>query len=73
MCLPTALVLATPIYFYTMSAQLKAVLDNDPQMTRAVASAILALLKAQEAERQMYDIKPSSEPGIMRRGMNRQN
>ena len=55
------------------SRQLKAVLDNDPQMTRAVASAILALLKAQEAERQMYDIKPSSEPGIMRRGMNRQN
>ena len=52
--------------------QLKAVIDNDPQMTRAVASAILALLKAQEAERLMYDIKPGTEADIMRGGMNRQ-
>ncbi|MCL5521457.1 transposase [Citrobacter cronae] len=52
--------------------QLKAVVDNDPQMTRAVASAILALLKAQEAERLMYDIKPGTEADIMRGGMNRQ-
>ena len=52
--------------------QLKAVIDNDPQMTRAVASAILALLKAQEAERLMYDIRPATEAGIMRGGMNRQ-
>ena len=51
--------------------QLKAVVDNDPQMTRAVASAILALLKAQEAERLMYDIKPGTEADIMRSGMNR--
>jgi transposase-like protein len=43
-----------------------------PQMTRAVASAILALLKAQEAERLMYDIKPGTEADIMRGGMNRQ-
>ena len=52
--------------------QLKAVVDNDPQMTRAVASAIPALLKAQEAERLMYDIKPGTEADIMRGGMNRQ-
>ncbi|EMK7708357.1 transposase [Yersinia enterocolitica] len=51
--------------------QLKAVVDSDPAMTRAVASAILALLKAQEAERLMYDIKPGTEPDIMRSGMNR--
>lgn len=50
--------------------QLKAVLDNDPQMTRAVASAMLAVLKAQDAERMMYDIKPGTESTIMERGAN---
>ncbi|ELS0628845.1 transposase [Salmonella enterica] len=53
--------------------QLKAVLDNDPQMARAVAAALVALIKAQEREALLYDIKPGTEADIMRTGLNRQN
>ncbi|MBH8496249.1 hypothetical protein I8R27_19865, partial [Acinetobacter baumannii] len=54
------------------SASLQAMLEKDATMVKAISGLMTALLKAQERERLIYEIKPGTEADIMRQGMNRQ-
>ena len=53
------------------SASLQAMLEKDATMVKAISGLMTALLKAQERERLIYEIKPGTEADIMREGMNR--
>ena len=53
------------------SASLQAMLEKDATMVKAISGLMTALLKAQERERLIYEIKPGTEADIMRQGMNR--
>ena len=53
------------------SASLQAMLEKDATMVNAISGLMTALLKAQERERLIYEIKPGTEADIMREGMNR--
>lgn len=53
------------------SASLQAMLEKDATMVKAISGLMTALLKAQERERLIYEIKPDTEADIMREGMNR--
>nr|BDZ85559.1 hypothetical protein VEE68_00060 [Escherichia coli] len=46
-------------------------LEKDATMVKAISGLMTALLKAQERERLIYEIKPGTEADIMREGMNR--
>lgn len=52
------------------SASLQAMLEKDATMVKAISGLMTALLKAQERERLIYEIKPGTEADIMREGMN---
>ena len=54
------------------SASLQAMLEKDATMVKAISGLMTSLLKAQERERLIYEIKPGTEADIMRQGMNRQ-
>ena len=54
------------------SASLQAMLEKDATMVKAISGLMTSLLKAQERERLIYEIKPGTEADIMREGMNRQ-
>ena len=53
------------------SASLQAMLEKDATMVKAISGLMTSLLKAQERERLIYEIKPGTEADIMRQGMNR--
>ena len=53
------------------SASIQAMLEKDATMVKAISGLMTALLKAQERERLIYEIKPGTEADIMREGMNR--
>ena len=53
------------------SASLQAMLEKDATMVKAISGLMTALLKAQERERLIYEIKPGTAADIMREGMNR--
>ena len=53
------------------SASLQAMLEKDATMVKAISGLMTSLLKAQERERLIYEIKPGTEADIMREGMNR--
>ena len=53
------------------SASLQAMLEKDATMVKAISGLMTALLKAQDRERLIYEIKPGTEADIMRQGMNR--
>ena len=53
------------------TASLQAMLEKDATMVKAISGLMTALLKAQERERLIYEIKPGTEADIMREGMNR--
>ncbi|MCV6036391.1 transposase, partial [Escherichia coli] len=50
------------------SASLQAMLEKDATMVKAISGLMTALLKAQERERLIYEIKPCTEADIMREG-----
>lgn len=50
--------------------QMKAIIDNDSMMIRAIAASVVAILKIQESEKKTYQIQPGTEGEIMRKGMN---
>lgn len=54
------------------TASLQAMLEKDATMVKAISGLMTSLLKTQERERVIYEIKPSTEADIMREGMNRQ-
>ena len=54
------------------SASLQAMLEKDATMVKAISGLMTSLLKAQERERLIYEIKLGTEADIMRQGMNRQ-
>ncbi len=54
------------------SASLQAMLEKDATMVKAISGLMTSLLKTQERERVIYEIKPGTEADIMRQGMNRQ-
>lgn len=54
------------------SASLQAMLEKDATMVKAISGLMTSLLKTQERERLIYEIKPGTEADIMRRGMNAQ-
>ena len=54
------------------TASLQAMLEKDATMVKAISGLMTSLLKAQERERLIYEIKPGTEADIMREGMNRQ-
>ena len=47
-------------------------LEKDATMVKAISGLMTSLLKTQERERVIYEIKPGTEADIMREGMNRQ-
>ena len=53
------------------TASLQAMLEKDATMVKAISGLMTSLLKAQERERLIYEIKPGTEADIMRQGMNR--
>ncbi|EMW1937025.1 transposase [Escherichia coli] len=54
------------------TASLQAMLEKDATMVKAISGLMTSLLKTQERERVIYEIKPGTEADIMREGMNRQ-
>ena len=53
------------------TASLQAMLEKDATMVKAISGLMTSLLKTQERERVIYEIKPGTEADIMREGMNR--